>query len=107
MALKEIDSVLRKRKTGIDSFSQNIYSAEETIIVRWNDENKLVKDEKGFEFICTSTIYYLDPDLLNIGDSVKLSVSEDIFREIKSIEKYRNGSGTKFFNIAYIGSNVR
>jgi hypothetical protein len=107
MALKEIDTVLVKRKTGKDLFSNDIYSDEESVSARWNDEQKLVKNEEGLEFTSSATLYYLDVDLFTIGDQVKLSGTDDIFRTIKSIEKYRNGAGTKFFNIAYLSSNVR
>jgi hypothetical protein len=107
MALKEIDTILLKVKTGIDQFSKNIYAEEVEVIGRWNDEQKLVKDEKGLEFVSKSTIYYIDPVKFSIGDSVKLDGSSDSFRIIRAIEKYRNGSGTKNFNIAYLDNGTR
>lgn len=107
MALKKIDTVLIKRKTGTDLFAQDIYDNEESIAARWNDEVKFVKDEDGIDFQSVSSIYYDNEVSLSIGDSAKLDVSTDIFRPIQAIAKYRNGSGTKFFNIAYLGNNVR
>jgi len=107
MALKELDTVLLKAKTGVDQFAQNQYDNQAEVTGRWNEEQKLVKDEKGLEFVSKSTIYYLDPDKFKVGDSVKLDGSSDSFRIIRAIEKYRNGSGTKNFNIAYLDNGTR
>jgi hypothetical protein len=103
MSLKLIDTVLVRRKTGIDQFSQDIHDDEELELqARYNNETQVVKNEKGIEFVSTSTIYYDESVVFNIGDLVKLRDSEDDFRPIKSISNYRNGSGTKFVNVAYL-----
>lgn len=107
MALKEIDTVLLKAKTGVNLFAENQYDDEAEVSGRWNEEQKLVKDEKGLEFVSTSTIYYIDPDKFSIGDCVKLDGSEDDFRIVRAIDKYRNGQGTKNFNIAYLDNVSR
>lgn len=107
MALKELDTILLKAKTGTNAFAENTYSEEDEVTGRWNDEQQLVKDENGLEFTSNSTIYYLDPAKFSIGDCVKLDGSTDNFRIIRKIEKYRNGSGTRNFNIAYLDNAFR
>lgn len=102
MALKELDTILLKAKTGVNAFSENVYSAEVEVTARWNEEQKLVSDEKGIEFTSKSTIYYIDPVKFKVSDSVKLDGSSDDFRIIRAIEKFSNSSRTRFFNIAYL-----
>lgn len=107
MALRELDTILLKRKTGVDSFAENTYSAQESVSARWNDEQQLTKDEKGLEFTSNSTIYYLDSTKFKTGDVVKLNGSSDDFRPIRKIAKHRNGAGTRFLNIAYLDNAFR
>ena len=108
MALKLIDTILVKRKTGIDQFSQDIHDIEELeLAARYNNETQVVKDENGIEFISMSTIYYDQSITLNIGDIVKLQGSDDDFRPIKAIANYRNGSGTRFLNVAYLNEKSK
>ena len=107
MALRELDTILLKEKTGVNAFSENIYSPPISVTARWNDEQKLINDEKGTEFAAQSTLYYLDPNKFKVGDSVKINGTPDDFKVIRAIEKYRNGSGTRKFNIAYLDNANR
>lgn len=107
MALKEIDTILLKAKTGVNGFAENTYSAETEVTGRWNDEQQLIKDDKGLEFTSNSTIYFIDPAKFSVGDCVKLDGSSDGFRVIRKIGKYRNGAGTRNFNIAYLDNAIR
>lgn len=108
MALKELDTVLLKAKTSVNAFAENVYDAEVEVTARWNDITNLVTDSNGIDFKSNSSLYYINPAKFKVGDSVKLNGSSDDFRMIRSIEKYRNGSGTRSFNIAYLegGFNV-
>jgi hypothetical protein len=108
MALKRIDTLLVKRKTGIDSFSKDTHDDEELELdARFNNETQIVKDEKGIEFLSMATIYYDQNIVLNIGDLVKVKDTSDDFRPIKAISNYRNGSGTKFLNVAYLNEKSK
>ncbi len=107
MALRELDTILLKAKTGVDQFAQNTYSDEVSVTGRWNEEHKTAGDDKGIEFISNTTIYYTDPAKFKVGDSVKLDGSSDVFRIIRAIDKYRNGSGVRKFNIAYLDNATR
>lgn len=105
MALKRIDTVLVKRKTGIDQFSKDTHDDTELELqARWNNEKQVVKDSNGVEFISMSTIYYDQTAEFFIGDLVKKDASEDEFKPIKAIANFRNGSGTKFLNVAYLSA---
>lgn len=99
MALKKIDTISLKRKTGTNSFGENTFGAVETFGGRWNDESKQVVDKEGVEFVSLSSVYY-DDETLNMkeGDLIK---RDGDFRPVRQVKESRNGSGTRYLFTAF------